>query len=87
MQPPSPTVEASSPAVPTQAVNVAVRDSRGCGCQLVLVYAALSGTIADVKRLLCLPPHSVCSDASALQLVLKGEDAAVARVLRYLIFV
>jgi hypothetical protein len=31
-----------------------------------------------VKRLLCLPPYSVCSDASALELVLKGEGAAVA---------
>jgi hypothetical protein len=54
---------------------------------LFLVEAALSGTIADVKRLLCLPPHSVCSDASALELVLKGEAAAVERAHRCPLFV
>lgn len=32
-----------------------------------------SGTIADVKRVLCLPPHNICSDASTLVLVLKGK--------------
>jgi hypothetical protein len=46
---------------------------------VLVVEAPARGTIADVKRLLCLPPHSVCSDASALELVLKGEGAAVAR--------
>jgi hypothetical protein len=49
-----------------------------------VVEAPARGTIADVKRLLCLPPHSVCSDASALELVLKGEGAAVARAQRCL---
>jgi hypothetical protein len=49
-----------------------------------VVEAPARGTIADVKRLLCLPPHSVCSDALALELVLKGEAAAVARAQRCL---
>ena len=51
---------------------------------MFVVEAPARGTIADVKRLLCLPPHSVCNDASALELVLKGEGAAVARVDRCL---
>ena len=50
----------------------------GDGSRVFVVEAPVRGTIADVKRLLCLPPHSVCSDASALELVLKGEGAAVA---------
>jgi hypothetical protein len=51
---------------------------------LFVVEAPARSTIADVKRLLCLPPHSVCSDASALELVLKGEGATVARADRCL---
>jgi len=35
-----------------------------------------------VKQLLCRPPHSMCSDASTLVLVLKGKGAAVARALQ-----
>jgi hypothetical protein len=53
--------------------------SGGDGSRVFVVEAPARGTIADLKRLLCLPPHSVCSDASALELVLKGEGAAVAR--------
>jgi hypothetical protein len=47
-----------------------------------VVEAPARGTIADVKRLLCLPPHIMRSDASTLELVLKGEGAAVARAHR-----
>jgi hypothetical protein len=32
--------------------------------------------VADLKRPLCLPPHSMCSDASALEFVFEGEGAA-----------
>jgi hypothetical protein len=35
-------------------------------------------TIADVKQLLCRPPHRMCSDASTLVSVLKGKGADVA---------
>jgi hypothetical protein len=66
---------------------LAVRTSGGDGSQVIVVEAPARGTIADVKRLLCLPPHSVCSDASALELVLKGDAAAVARAHRSLLFV
>jgi len=33
---------------------------------------------------MCRPPHSTCSDASALALVLKGKAAAAARALQLL---
>jgi len=56
---------------------VTVRSSRGDGARAFVVEAPASGTIADVKRLLCRPPHSMCSDASTLVLVLKGKRAAV----------
>ena len=41
---------------------------------MFIVEAPSCGKIADVKRLLCLTPHIMCSDASALELVLKGEE-------------
>ncbi len=41
---------------------------------MFIVEAPSRGTIADVKRLLCLTPHIMCNDASALELVLKGEE-------------
>ena len=59
-------------------VKVAVRSSGGDGSRVFVVDAPACGTIADVKRLLCCPPHSMCRDESALLLVLKGEGAAVA---------
>ena len=44
---------------------------------MFVVDTPASGKIADVKQLLCRPPHSVCSDASTLVLVLKGKGTAV----------
>ena len=72
-------MQSLSPA-PNAALNVkvAVRSSGGDGSRVFVVDAPACGTIADVKRLLCCPPHSMCSDKSALLLVLKGEGAAVA---------
>ena len=87
MQQPSPAASALHPVVAPGAIRLAVRTSGGDGSHVFVVEAPARGTIADVKRLLCLPPHSVCSDASALELVLKGEAAAVARAHRCLVFV
>jgi hypothetical protein len=80
MQQPAPAANTArpTPAGAPDAIKVTARSSRGDGSRLFTVEAPASGTIADVKRLLCLPPHSLCSDASALELVLKGEGAAVA---------
>jgi hypothetical protein len=78
MQPPSPTAS-TRPVVAPDAIKVTVRSSRGDGTRSFIVEAPASGTtIADVKRLLCRPPHSVCSDASTPVLVLKGKGADVA---------
>ena len=78
MQPPSPTASGTPPVVAPGAIKVTVRSSRGDGTRAFVVEAPASGTIADVKRLLCRPPHSMCSDASTLVLVLKGKGADVA---------
>ena len=77
MQQPPPAANTTAPVLAPGAIQVAVRSSGGDGSRVFVVEAAARGTIADVKRLLCLPPHSLCSDASALELVLKGEGAAV----------
>jgi hypothetical protein len=77
MQQPAPAANTASPVLAPHAIQVAVRSCGGDGSRVFVVEAPARGTIADVKRLLCLPPHSVCSDASALELVLKGEGAAV----------
>ena len=78
-QPPPAAITARpAPVLAPDAIQVAVRSSGGDGSRVFVVEAPARGTIADVKRLLCLPPYSVCSDASALELVLKGEGAAVA---------
>ena len=83
MQPPSPTASSSPPVVVPDAIKLTVRSSRGDGTRSFVVEAPVSGmTIADVKQLLCRPPHSMCSDASTLVLVLKGKRAAVARALQ-----
>ena len=82
MQPPSPTASSTPPVVAPDAIQVTVRSSRGEGTRAVIVEAPASGTIADVKQLLCRPPHSMCSEASTLVLVLKGKGAAVARALQ-----
>ena len=79
MQQPAPAANTARPVLAPHAIRVAVRSCGGDGSRVLVVEAPARGTIADVKRLLCLPPHSVCSDASALELVLKGEGAAVAR--------
>ena len=84
MQQPAPAANTARPALAPHAIQVAVRSCGGDGSRVFVVEAPARGTIADVKRLLCLPPHSVCSDASALELVLKGEGAAVARAQRCL---
>jgi len=82
MQPPFPSANSTPPDVAPAAIKVTVRSSRGDGTRAFVVEAPASGTIADVKRLLCRPPHSLCSDASTLVLVLKGKGAAVARALQ-----
>ncbi len=85
MQQPSPAAYTACPAPEPDAIQLAVRTSGGDGSRVFVVEASARGTIADMKRLLCLPPHSMCSDASALELVLKGEGAAVARALLFVI--
>jgi hypothetical protein len=75
MQQPPPAVNTTRPVPAPHAIRVAVRSCCGDGSRVFVVEAPVRGTIAEVKRLLCLPPHS---DASALELVLKGEGAAVA---------
>ena len=82
MQPPSPAANTArqSPAVAPDAIKVTARSSRGDGSRVFTVEAPASGTIADVKQLLCRPLHS--SDASTLVLVLKGKGAAVACALQ-----
>ena len=86
MQQPPPVFNTTRPApvLAPGAIPVAVRSSGGDGSRVFVVEAPARGTIADVKRLLCLPPHRVCRDSSALELVLKGEGAAVARAQRCL---
>jgi len=75
MQPPAPPGQSSGGA--SDVIKVTVRSSRGDGSHLFVLDAPASGTIADVKQLLCRPPHCACSDASALVLVLKGKGSAV----------
>ena len=82
MQQSSPAASTARPvlsAAPNATLQVAVRNSAGDGSVVFFVEAPARGTIADVKRLLCLPPHIMCSDASALELVLKGEESSAAR--------
>ena len=86
MQPPSIAASTARPAVAPDVIQVTARCSRGDGSRLCTVETPASGTIADVKQLLCRPPHSVCSDASTLVLVLKGKGAAVARALQLAIW-
>jgi hypothetical protein len=62
------------PVVAPDTIKVAVRSCSGDGSRMFIVEAPSCGKIADVKRLLCLTPHIMCSDASALELVLKGEE-------------
>ena len=73
VQPPYPPASGARAAVAPDAITLMVRSSRGDGTRLFAVESPASGTVADVKRLLCHPPHSLCSDASALVLLLKGK--------------
>jgi hypothetical protein len=74
-QPPPAAITARpAPVLAPDAIQVAVRSSGGDGSRVFVVEVPARGTIADVKRLLCLPPHSM--DASVLELVLRGEAAA-----------
>ena len=68
----------SRPAAPHDAIKLTVRNSRGDASQLFAVEAPASSTIADVKKLLCRQPHNICSNASALVLVLKGKGCNAA---------
>ena len=77
MQQPPPAASNAHSLLAPDAIHVAVRSSGGDGSRVFVVEAPARGTIADVKRLLCIAPHSVCSEASELELVLKGEGAAV----------
>jgi hypothetical protein len=79
MQPPT---AATNGARHVDAIKVTVRSSRGDGSRLFAVEAPSNGTIADVKQLLCRLPHSLCSDASTLVLVLRGKGTAVVRALK-----
>ena len=78
------TVNTARPILAHNTIQVAVRSSRGDNSRAFVVEAPARGTIADVKRLLCLPPHSLCSDVLALKLVLQGEASIFARVHRSL---
>ena len=73
MQAPYPPANGARADVAPDVIKVMVRSSRGDGTRLFAVESPASGTVADVKRLLCHPPHSLCSDASALVLLLKGK--------------
>jgi hypothetical protein len=77
-QPPPAAITARpAPVLAPDAIQVVVRSSGGDGSRVFVVEAPARGTIADVKRLLCLPPHWHSMDASTLELVLRGEAAAV----------
>ena len=81
MQPHASTANDVRTVVAPDAIKVSVRSASGDGTRVFVVEAPASGTITDVKRLLCCPPHSLCSDASALVLVLKGKGAEAARAM------
>ena len=78
MHSPAPPSSTALPVVAPDAIKVTVRSSLGDGTCVFVVDAPAGGKIADVKQLLCLPPHNMCSDASTLVLVLKGKGAAAA---------
>jgi hypothetical protein len=75
MQQPQSTASTGRPVVTSADVKVAVRSSGGDGSRVIVVEVPAFGTVADMKQLLCRPPHSMCCDASALELALKGEGA------------
>ncbi len=69
MQSPSPCKHG---AAADDTMTVAIRSCRGCGGRVYSVDAPASVSIADLKLMLCRPPHSVCSDAAKMVLVSKG---------------
>jgi hypothetical protein len=54
-------------------IRVAIRSCRGNGGHVYSVDAPANVSIADLKLILCRPPHSVCSDAAKIVLVSKGR--------------
>jgi hypothetical protein len=76
MQQPSPAANTARPVLEPGTIKVVVRSCGGDGSRVVVVDAPADGTVADVKRLLCLAPQIMSSSALALELVLKGEEAA-----------
>ena len=69
MQPPA------AAAAATPSIKVTIRSCKGNGRCLFFLEAPANVSIGDVKQLLCRPPHSMCSDASELVLVLKGKGS------------
>ena len=80
MQPPA--AAAAAAAAPPSSIKVTIRSCKGNGRCLFFLAAPANVSIGDVKQQLCRPPHSMCSDASTLVLVLKGKGAAVACALQ-----
>ena len=52
-----------------------VRSSRGDAKAIIRVEAESGSSVADVKRLLCIPPHNLCADPQRVVLVHKGTIA------------
>jgi hypothetical protein len=52
-----------------------VRSSRGDAKAIVRVEAESGSSAADVKRLLCIPPHNLCAEPQRVVLVHKGTVA------------
>jgi len=75
MQPPASAAIAAPPADKPSSIKVTIRSCRGNGRCLFFLEAPATGSIDDVKQLLCRPPYSVCSDSSTLVLVLKGKGS------------
>ena len=58
-----------------RSIKVTIRSCRGnLNCSFFLEVPANS-SISGLKQLLCRPPHSLCSDASFLVLVVNGDCA------------
>ena len=76
MQPHFAMVDTTRQTSASNSVKVAVRSARGDGTRVFVVSAA-SSSVAEVKQLLCRPPYSLCTDASLLVLVVKGDSAAI----------
>ncbi len=73
MQSPSPSKHGADAAAADDTIRVAIRSCRGNGGHVYSVDAPANVSIADLKLILCRPPHSVCSDAAKIVLVSKGR--------------